>query len=58
MRSCPAEFEIMRDAKIKVLRLQNPYLAPTEDESVQKGQSQKEQMQMVTMANAMMDGDS
>lgn len=51
-----SEFNIMREAKLNLLRLQNPYLAPVEDKK--KGQSQEEQIQMISMANIMMGGKS
>jgi hypothetical protein len=61
MTLCPAEFEIMRESKINILKLSNPYLTSpkeeddTEDKDTPK-QSQEEQMQMITMANELMGG--
>jgi len=61
MTLCPAEFEIMRDAKINMLKLSNPYLTSPKEEDTTKDkdasdQSQEEQMQMITMANGLMGG--
>jgi len=51
-----SEFNIMREAKLNLLRLQNPYLVPAKEEK--KDQSGEEQMQMITTANIMFGGQS
>jgi len=51
-----SEFNIMRNAKMDLLRLQNPYLVPAKEEN--KGQSGEEQMQIISTANIMFGGNS
>ena len=50
----PYEFEIMRNEKIELLRLSNPYLAHAENEH--NGQSQDEQKMVIETANALFGG--
>jgi hypothetical protein len=49
-----AEFEIMRNAKLELLRLTNPHLVPLNEDK--KEQSQEEQSMMIQTANMMFGG--
>jgi hypothetical protein len=51
-----SEFNIMRNAKVELLRLQNPHLVPLKEEP--KGQTGAEQMQTIYTANIMFGGSS
>jgi hypothetical protein len=55
MSLCPKEFDVMREQKIKLLRLSNPYLSPAEEDT-KPPQSNEDQMNMITIANTMMGG--
>lgn len=56
MDICPKEFEMMRDGKIAMMKITNPYLSYGEQSEIPSKQSPEEQMQMISMANMMMGG--
>jgi len=49
-----AELETMRNAKLELLKLQNPHLVPLNEDI--KEQSQEEQSMMIQTANIMFGG--